>query len=287
MTTTMTGVSAIMVSYQTGPVLRASIAALLQDPICHELILVNNGNPPEIVDALRAHAREDSRLKILDGHGNIGFGRGCNLGADQARCAKLVFVNPDCIIDEGTMAAFDAALRDNPLALLGGALRNEDGSEQRGCRRGELSLWSAVVSFLGLGKPGEAAGIWRDFNRDREPSPMATVPMPVVSGALMAVSSKTFEGVGGFDARYFLHVEDVDLCVRVRREGQKVLFVPGATALHIGATSDASSWTVTFAKINSFGHYFWTHASGLIGRLRVIAVMPFLALAMIARSFLR
>jgi N-acetylglucosaminyl-diphospho-decaprenol L-rhamnosyltransferase len=276
-----------MVSYQTGPVLRASMAAMLQDPLCHELILVNNGNPAEIVNAIHARAREDGRLNVLDGHGNIGFGRGCNLGADQARCAKLVFVNPDCILDEGTLSAFDVAFRDNPLALLGGALRNEDGSEQRGCRRGELTLWSAVISFLGLGKPAEAAGIWRDFNRDREPLPIATVPIPVVSGALLAISSETFERIGGFDPRYFLHVEDIDLCVRVRREGQKVLFVPDATALHIGATSDASSWTVALAKINSFGYYFWSHAGGLAGRIAVMAVMPFLALAMIARSFLR
>jgi N-acetylglucosaminyl-diphospho-decaprenol L-rhamnosyltransferase len=279
--------SAVVVSFHTGKALMACLDALLSAPLCQQIVLVNNGNPDGVVRDLRDLAASQAKLTLIDGHGNIGFGRGCNLGADQAVCAKLVFVNPDCIIDKGTLAAFDAALMAHPQALLGGALRNEDGSEQRGCRRGELTLWSAIVSFSGLGKPGEAAGIWRDFNRDREPFPATVTPMPVVSGALMAMSGETFERVDGFDVTYFLHVEDIDLCTRVRAADHAVLFVPEARALHIGATSDVSSWALTSAKINSFGHFFWTHARGLPEVLAVIAVMPFLALAITVRSLLR
>jgi N-acetylglucosaminyl-diphospho-decaprenol L-rhamnosyltransferase len=279
--------SVVVVSFHTGSALKACLQALVSAPLCDQIVLVNNGNPDTVVQALRDLAASQPKLTLIDGHGNIGFGRGCNLGAEQARCARLVFVNPDCILDEGTLGAFDAALTANPKALLGGALRNEDGSEQRGCRRGELTLLSAIISFSGLGRPGEAAGIWRDFNREREPLPATVTPMPVVSGALMAVSGETFERIGGFDATYFLHVEDIDLCTRVRASGKKVMFVPEASALHIGATSDASQWAVTSAKINSFGHYFWTHARGLPEAMAVIAVMPFLALAILVRSLLR
>jgi N-acetylglucosaminyl-diphospho-decaprenol L-rhamnosyltransferase len=279
--------SAVVVSFQTGPTLDVCLKALINAPLCSQIVLVNNGNPPDVLDKLRSLTAINPKLTLIDGHGNIGFGRGCNYGADFASADNLVFVNPDCILDEGTLAAFGDVLTTHPSALLGGALRNEDGSEQRGCRRGDLTLWSAFVSFSGLGKPGMEAGMWRDFNRNGEPFPTETVAIPVVSGALMASKREAFDKIGGFDATYFLHVEDIDLCARVRSEGQAVLFVPNATALHVGGTSQASNWVVTSAKINSFAHYFWTRARGIVGKLVVLATMPLLAVAILLRSFLR
>lgn len=278
--------SAVVVTFQTGPVLSACLAALIKSPMCQEIILVNNGNPPEVVAQLVRQADQEAKLKLVDGHGNIGFGRGCNLGASHAQCANLAFVNPDCVIDEATLPAFAQTLAHHENALIGGALRNEDGSEQRGTRRGELTLWSALVSFLGIGRAGEAAGIWRDFNRTREDFPTETTQMPVVSGALMAIGKAHFEKLGGFDPAFFLHIEDIDLCRRVRESGGRVLFTPHATALHIGSTSATSSWVVEQAKIVSFARYFWKNAQNPLGYLSVILIMPMIALAIAARSLL-
>jgi N-acetylglucosaminyl-diphospho-decaprenol L-rhamnosyltransferase len=276
--------SAVVVSYHTGPSLDACYEALLASERCGQIVLVNNGNPEPVLSGLVNLAAGNPRITLVDGHGNIGFGQGCNLGASRALGDNLVFVNPDCKVDADTLVAFDAALSEHPSALLGGALRNPDGSEQRGCRRGELSLWSAFVSFAGLGRPGDGAGIWRDFNRDREAKPLSIEAMPVVSGALMAIKRAQFLSLGGFDPAYFLHVEDVDLCKRAGNAGLKVLFVPKATALHIGATSATTTWTLARAKIASFFYYFWTHAGGMFGQAMVLAVMPFLAAAIIART---
>jgi N-acetylglucosaminyl-diphospho-decaprenol L-rhamnosyltransferase len=278
--------SAVVVSFHTGPTLTLCLEALLNAPLCQQIVLVNNGNPPKIVDRLQELATQQSKVTLLDGHGNIGFGHACNLGAQAAREDALVFVNPDCVIDAGTLPAFARALAQNPSALLGGALRNEDGSEQRGCRRGELNLWSAFVSFVGLGKAGPEAGIWRDFNRNREPFPAKSEDIPVVSGALMAMTRADFKALGGFDPDFFLHVEDVDLCRRVRAGGGKVLFVPDASALHVGATSNTSSWSLARAKIASFSHYFWKHAPSLPRKISVILMMPLLALAIVLRHLL-
>jgi N-acetylglucosaminyl-diphospho-decaprenol L-rhamnosyltransferase len=279
--------SAIVVSYFTGPIVFECMSALLRDDLCGELLLVNNGNTPDTLLALQDLASQNGKLNIIHGQGNVGFGAGCNLGAAQAEFDRLLFVNPDCLVDDGTLAAFGDALSCDPLALLGGALRNQDGSEQRGCRRGELTLWSAVISFSGLGRPGVEAGIWRDFNRNREPFPVEVQPMPIVSGALMAVSVETFERVGGFDAGYFLHVEDIDLCARIGALPRKVVFVPRATALHVGATSRASSWTIERAKIAGFARYFFKHAHGLSGRLAAGFLMPCLALVIVVRMLLK
>ncbi len=283
--------SAIVVTFYTGPVLNTCLDALLAGNNCTQVIVVNNGNPPEVEQHLSARAALEPRLVVLTGHGNIGFGRGCNLGAQAATGALLAFVNPDCVVEPDTLDRLSqAACFEDPqsqLVLVGGAICDERGHEQRGARRGPLTLWSALISFSGLGRAGEQAGILRDFNRNREPMPNEPCPMPVVSGALMVTSASAFKQIGGFDPRFFLHVEDIDLCHRYWEAGGKVMFAPNARATHQGGTSDVSSWFVERAKINSFIHFFWKRAHTFWSRLGVFALVPLLAVAIILRMLLK
>ena len=276
-------ISAIVVSYYTGDILRLCLASLLESPSCVEIILVDNGNPDEVVIELSAWAEAEPRLKLITGHGNIGFGRACNLGAKHATSPILAFVNPDCVVEPDALAQM-ALLTDAPgPVLVGGCICDPHGLEQRGARRGKLSVWSACVSFSGAGRPGEQAGIWRDFNRNREPLPTSPIETPVVSGALMVTRADAFWQLGGFDEAYFLHVEDIDLCHRYGLGGGKVIFDPSARATHIGGTSQAASWRVETAKLQSFLYYFWKFARPPFGHISVILVAPVLALASLLR----
>ena len=76
--------SVIMVSYNTGPVLFRAVESVLAQTAPVELYLVDNGNPPEIVDKIRSLAQADSRIHLITGHGNVGFSRACNVGARAA-----------------------------------------------------------------------------------------------------------------------------------------------------------------------------------------------------------
>ena len=232
---------------------------------------------------MTAWAEAEPRLKLITGHGNVGFGRGCNLGATHAIGSVLAFVNPDCVVEPDALAHM-ALLTDAPSpVLVGGCICDPQGLEQRGARRGTLSVWSACVSFSGAGRPGEQAGIWRDFNRNREPLPTSPIETPVVSGALMVTRADAFWQIGGFDEAYFLHVEDIDLCHRYGLGGGKVIFDPSARATHIGGTSQAASWRVETAKLQSFLYYFWKFARPPFGHISVILVAPVLALAIFLR----
>jgi N-acetylglucosaminyl-diphospho-decaprenol L-rhamnosyltransferase len=276
-------ISAIVVSYYTGDILRLCLTNLLASSSCVEIILVDNGNPDEVVAELSAWAEGEPRLKLITGHGNVGFGRGCNLGAKHAIGSVLAFVNPDCVVEPDALAHM-ALLTDAPdPVLVGGCICDPQGLEQRGARRGTLSVWSACVSFSGAGRPGEQAGIWRDFNRNREPLPTCPIETPVVSGALMVTSADAFWQIGGFDEAYFLHVEDIDLCHRYGLGGGKVIFDPSARATHIGGTSQAASWRVETAKLQSFLYYFWKFTRPPFGHISVILVAPVLALAIFLR----
>lgn len=280
-------ISAIVVTYHTGPILSASLQALLDAEACAELILVDNGNHPTVLADLRDWAGREPRLQIVSGHGNIGFARGCNLGAQHATQPVLAFVNPDCVVRPQTLLLMARQTREAPMILAGGCIRDTQGREQRGGRRGEMTLWAALVSFAGLARPGVEAGMWRDVNRNREPLPVTAIEMPVVSGALMVTQAAAFQRIGGFDPGYFLHVEDIDLCKRYWRAGGKVVFVPEAQAEHVGGTSQVASWRVEIAKIHSFLRYFWKYARSPVGHLAVIFAAPLLILGFFVRFALK
>jgi N-acetylglucosaminyl-diphospho-decaprenol L-rhamnosyltransferase len=277
-------ISAVVVTYHSGDVLRACLTNLLASPDCEEIVLVNNGNPDKVLSDLSAWTEAEPRLKLITGHGNVGFGRACNLGAKHATGSMLAFVNPDCMVEPDALAQMALIAAATGPLLVGGCICDPEGLEQRGARRGELSVWSACVSFLGLGRPGEQAGVWRDFNRNREPLPTSPIETPVVSGALMLTRADAFWQIGGFDEAYFLHVEDIDLCHRYALGGGKVIFHPSARATHIGGTSQAAPWQVEASKLRSFLYYFWKYARPPFGHISVIFITPVLALAMLMRA---
>jgi hypothetical protein len=95
-----------------------------------------------------------------------------------------------------------------------------------------------------------------------------------------------FAAVGGFDEGYFLHVEDVDLCWRVRRAGGLVLFHPGAEVIHIGGTSQTSPLKVEFHKGVGLARFFRKRADGLGPRLAAWALSPFVVLAAVMRPLM-
>src|SRR5690606_19327994 len=120
-------------SYHTGPALWLAIHSALKQAALKELILVDNGNPPQVVEKI--HALEDKRLVLLTGHGNVGFAKGCNLGAAAATGDYLLFLNPDCLLPDNALQELSAAYEQAGAMLAGCLLKNPDGSEQRGGRR--------------------------------------------------------------------------------------------------------------------------------------------------------
>ena len=260
-------ISVVMVSYFTGPALGAAVASVLAEPDAAELILVDNGNTPAVTAALAAQAAQEPRLTLVTGHGNIGFAAGCNRGAAEAKGDLLLLLNPDARLAPGALARLraEAAALPRPF-LIGGRIVDDEGPnqtpthrtarEQRGGRRHALTPLRALVEGLGLYRLG--LGRWR-LNRHQEPAPEAAVPMGAVSGALMALPLADYRALGGLDAGYFLHVEDLDLCRRMHAAGGRVVYAPSVVAVHAGGTSAAPAAFVERHKARGLRRYFRMH----------------------------
>jgi N-acetylglucosaminyl-diphospho-decaprenol L-rhamnosyltransferase len=261
--------SIVMVSYYTGPALVASVAAVLAQTAPVQLCLVDNGNPPEALAELRALAARDGRLRMLSGHGNIGFSRGCNLGARASEGEYLLFLNPDSLLPPDALEVMHRhaqGLR-RPY-MLGARLLDEDGREGRGCRRALLTPTTALVEALRLGALFPRARL--DFNGTAVEGGMA--PMPAISGAFMFLPRADFEAIGGFDEGYFLHVEDLDLCLRFRRAGGEIYFVPEVVVTHLGGTSRATPAFIERQKARGFSRYFHKNFAGTRARPLLLAL---------------
>ena len=281
-------VSAIVVSYRTGEVLFDCLQALTADPDVVEIIMVDNGNPPNTLWRVDERFGQSGKLKITGGGENRGFAAGVNLGARLATGNRFLVLNPDAILQPGSLAALEAARsgQAEPV-IVGGKIHGADGVEQRGARRRRLTLRSAAVTFLGMGWLRSVNPAFVNINRHTEPEPAGPVPMDAVSGALMYLSRAGFERLGGFDEGYFLHVEDLDLCRRAEADGGSVIYTPLARALHHGATSDAPAIAVERHKAAGLRRYFRKFAETQSERTAATLLAPLISLALVMRARLR
>lgn len=250
--------SIIIVAADSGPLLRACAASVLAEDAPLEIIVVDNASSDGEVDRLAGEHVADTRLRVVRNDANLGFGTACNRGAAQARGDVFLFLNPDCDWRPGTLAAMRGVLAGDPhVGLLGIAVCNPDGTLARGNRRRDPTLRRALMTLSGLARL-EA----------RWPA-LAGVEMPpargddgiesveAVSGACMMLPRAVFERVGGFDEAYFLHVEDIDLCRRVRDAGWRVTYAPHLRVTHAQGTSSRSRPVfVARAKHRGMWRYF-------------------------------
>jgi N-acetylglucosaminyl-diphospho-decaprenol L-rhamnosyltransferase len=280
-------VSVIMVVFRTGPALFTAIPHVLAEPLVDEFIVVDNGSSPEDEITLRQIAEREPRFRLIQGHGNIGFARGCNMAARSAKGHHLVVLNPDAYLQPGCISSLIGGAKDQPKpCVVGARVLNEDGSEQRGGRRGEVTPVTTLLSFshLSLSLPFLRK---YEIHLEDQAVPQRPEPVPTISGACFYMSREDFNRLGGFDERYFLHVEDIDLCWRARRMGGAVVFAPEATVVHLGSTSLKHPVVVEYHKGRGLTRYFRKRADTPGQYALALALAPLIMMTAVLRPAMR
>ncbi len=260
-------VTAIVVTYRTGRPLVDCLYALKSDPDIDAIILVDNGNPPKMQAWIDDFVAATEKARLIRRGTNPGFGTAVNDGAAEAEDGFLLVLNPDAILRRNSVRPLIDALHGQPSPVIaGGRLFDIRGHEERGSRRETLTLARA----LGIGH----------WTLDHQPAPAGPVPVGAISGGFFLMRRRDFLGLGGFDAGYFLHVEDVDLCRRALVAGGAVIYQPQAGALHYRSSSQVPSPVVQGYKAASLARYFRKFARGPAERLVTELAIPFIALAL-------
>lgn len=276
-------VSAIIVNYNAGPLLRGCVCSLLASPLAIEIIVVDNASHDGSLDGLP----DSTHIRVIRNTTNVGFAAACNIGIDASSAPFLFFLNPDCFFQPGAVSKLLAGLQTGGrVGMAGGLLVNEDGSEQGGGRRAVPTPWRSFVRAFGLHRFSDRwPRLFYDFYLHKQPLPDGPVEVEAISGACMLVKREAVEDVGLWDKRYFLHCEDLDWCMRFRQKGWKILFVPEARIFHaLGACSQSRRVFVEWHKHKGmvrFYRKFFRHQYPF-GLTRLVAVGVWLRFALIA-----
>lgn len=224
---------AVVVTHRTPQRARRCVASL--GPAGAEVVVVvDAGSDDGTVDLLRADGTAVVALT------NVGFGRAANAGvaALPGDVDVVVVANADTVFAPGAVAALAAALRADGAAVAAGPLVTyPDGRPQAAARR---------LPTLGQALGHALFGLWWPTNRwtlaYRRIGVDGTVAADGgpdwLSGCALGLDRAAFTAVGGFDPGYFLYAEDVDLGVRLRAAGGRLVTVPSAVVVHeVGAST--------------------------------------------------
>lgn len=226
---------------------------------CVRLTLIDNSEDSSLATALRAIALATRwpDVAVLSGHGNVGYGAGHNLAIRATTAATHLVLNPDVELDPDALRHGLLTLSQEACALVGAVGRDADG------KPGYLSKRMPSVGIFYL--RGFAPAWLKKFfakrlayyeYRDLPTNRVSDVTL--VSGAFMLCRTDALRAVGGFDERYFLHFEDLDLSLRMAAVG-RVVSDPRVTLIHHGGHTAKKGGAHLRLFLRSAWRFFNTH----------------------------
>jgi len=274
--------SIIIVTYRSSLSIGACLKPLI-DALDFEVIVVDNDSKDGTAAIIE---REFPSIKLIALNENLGFGRGCNIGVAASGSSFFVFLNPDAVASPDALKTLVRFLDDHPQAGIVGA-RLIDPLGQPLQSMGERpSLVGLVLDkpMAWVAKRVGPRGLLRVLLgkmsvKFRLPSDPELVPW--VSGAALCCRRSTWETIGGFDEKFFLYYEDVDLCLRASQAGWEVWHAPEAVVSHQSGASFAGNQDfqkrVYFMNQQYFfrkhcGHlsaFFLSHLQSVYSRLKL------------------
>lgn len=218
----------------------------------------------EIFGDLQAQMQQQElELKLIRGHGNIGYGSAHNLILGDLKSDYHLMLNPDVVLDSHCLAEGIAYLANNQAVVMASPVaHHKDGKRQYLCKRYPSVLTLFVRGFL----PGwlqksfaQRLAIYemRDLV-DKRPKDSDVQEVQIISGCFMLCRTSALVEIGGFDKDYFLYFEDFDLSLRMGGQG-KIAYVPAMQITHGGGNAAKKGLKHILMFVRSGIRFFNSH----------------------------
>ena len=222
-----------------------------------EIIFCDNNSKDESLEYLKKAAKAGD-IKLVEPGRNLGYGSGHNFAAKDAKSKYILILNTDITVEPDTLQKLADYLEKHlAVGMVGPKLVYHNGDVQQSCRRDfrffDLFIKRTFLRKIWPFKKRYKKYIMGDFNH------ASTQKVDLITGAFMMMPREVFDKVGGFDERYFLFMEDFDLCRKVRKAGYKIIYYPETYAVHYHKRlSEGSFFKLLFNKIS------WYHLASAI-----------------------
>jgi N-acetylglucosaminyl-diphospho-decaprenol L-rhamnosyltransferase len=216
-------VSVVVVNYNCGDVVGRTLGSLRSQTWPDvEVVVVDNASTDGSMDMVAERFPEARRIALGR---NVGFAEANNVGVQATTGELVMLLNPDAWLEPGGLARLAEVLETNPtVGVVGGTVRHEDGTVQE---------------------------IGNRIDRTGFPIPLRTIPVEpaaprvfFVGGCAMMMRRAQWDRLGGFDGRFFMFFEEVDLQWRAQREGLDVAVAPDVTVWHLGGVTLSGGYAV-------------------------------------------
>ncbi|MDQ3991503.1 MAG: glycosyltransferase family 2 protein [Actinomycetota bacterium] len=274
----MADLAVVVVNYNAGSYLGRCLASVFAagGDLGLEVVVVDNASRDGSAERAR---RDHPRARVIVNQENRGFAAAANQGIRATTAPFALLLNPDAEIVTGTLAALVKVARERPHAgAVGLLVRNPDGSLQPSARKVPGLGEALGHAFLARALPDNRFSrsyTMADWDRTSERA------VEWVSGSAVLLRREATDDVGLFDEGYFMYVEDVDLCTRMRAAGWQVLFSPEVEVRHeVGVSSRAIPRRMAEEHSRSIYRYFAKH----VARGPAVLLKPPVRLALWARA---
>lgn len=225
----MPEVSIIILTYNSSRYIENLLASLKDFRKGAEILVVDNDSKDDTV----RFVRKFNDIQILETGKNLGFAKGINYGAGKAKGKYLLFINPDAVIKSGELNDMVSHFRENgKIAVLGGKMIGEGGAVEKSVGK-FFNLKETMLMVFGLDEI---------FGGRYSPEKFSKVDF--VSGGFMMARADLFKKLNGFDEIFFMYVEDMEFCYRVKKAGYSVYFTPEVSISHIGQGSSNRGFAI-------------------------------------------
>lgn len=257
-------VSVIYVNWNCADEIEQSIVSVREMTVdcTYEIVVVDNDSAQGV-----GSLADDQDIRLLVNGRNGGFGAGCNLGAAAAKGKYLLFLNPDTRLLNDAVSELMRFLDAHPqVGIAGARVEDSDGAVMF---EGARSLPSLKNEFLQHSTLSFRFPQYRWFADPylSDWDHLSTREVGSVIGACMMVSRWGFHDIGGFDEKFFLYCEEVDLCRRMKDKGHGIWYVHTGRILHKERQSTMKLYGtlsgIILQNLKSQDYYFRKH-NGLL-----------------------